>query len=1112
MSYTAFGLMDRPLNPSGLPSVRKRYSAVGMERELGDIDKVVSAFLRGRDNLLAVVVGPYGWGKTELLDAAQELIEGKGIKVIRLSLSIGLDFNIMSKIIEAKRGNEYLVVMLDEADELTRLVSISGGINDEVKKLVISIGTIIRAVLEPRNYAHQLGLNPEDLSGIMMIAAFTPHLYYNILKNNLPDVFDITRGRVYREIVIDDRFPYWLYEAVIINRFSAYSTPNREELRQSWGGDEFWPLRREFLSFLYLAVKSEEGDTVTPRNMIKLTAKLLDKTIEIGKPLDASIFASFLAEEVNWINLDLLRELLDTYRDLSLLLLSGVPIPLDSLRVSPQSLSVSGMVQEALVIPIDPADSHAVSEVNRMRMMFGMMPIAFKDLRDLSIEYGSYYSSFKGNRVRLSVVLPLDAEEEIKRLGLQYIKTAMLKADIHRSIFRRKEGAVLSDVEPIMRELAHDGITAILRHMVRLMSGSAQLSAQSNIALNVSEQALDARLGYVGIEWDPAMEKLISETILKGEIRLNQSPRAIDGLILVVVSQSMLTKELDESLRRIVSRLQWKGIYPVDKHVLVLPMGSDQIDEARQLIMGLAIMGKPNPPNEYRIFIEKARSFLDKVNSFREELRSELLRYTIGIRRRESKRESIRHIIEQWISGDARDLPDSFKCGEKPCVSIVERVVLDYLNKMERPVTQRELESIIASILPVQLWREFREGDLIQLMRMRGLLIQVNERIQPISSQSFRAGIDDLCRRLDDLSKSYGEERAIIEEGNWKIQVKLPGSGEFMRRISKLRDDCKVLGASMKPSEDELKKYASILLSVDDLEEEMEESRRTLNSELENAKLLLGACSGVLSNLRTELERYSSLVPPSVMDVLKSKAEELTSIIDESISKLSDASLDDALKALESLESNSREEASRILEMAKSVSSIYSLLQNYNSTLSSIESLSKLVEDWSPTVDEIDMDEVVSDLTRLVEMGDINQLNTVYSDLSAKARQVRGFLMTGIEKARDMVAKYDNAAKWLEAKAIARTQMLMLNQVDQDLADQLERIIKAKTEIDAKLKEVAIKVNVPPQLIRFIAFKGPNVGIDEIEAGKALGLESQQVINYLEVLWRAKLVEKKYVS
>ncbi len=1112
MSYTAFGLMDRPLNPSGLPSVRKRYSAVGMERELGDIDKVISAFLRGRDNVLAVVVGPYGWGKTELLDAAQELIEGKGVKVIRLSLSIGLDFNIMSKIIEAKRGNEYLVVMLDEADELTRLVSISGGINDEVKRLVINMGTIIRAVLEPRNYAHQLGLNPEDLSGIMMIAAFTPQLYYNILKNNVPDVFDITRGRVYREIIIDERFPYWLYEAVIINRLAAYSTPKREELRRSMGGDELWPLRREFLSFLYLAAKSEEGDTVTPRNMIKLTAKLLDKVIETGKPLDVDTFTLFLAEEVDWIDLALLREFLGTYRGLSQLLLSGVPIPLDSLGVSPQSLSVSDIVQEVLVIPLDPADSNIMGEVNRMRMMFGMMPIAFKDPRDLSIEYGSYYSSFKENKVRLNVVMPLDAEEEVKRLGLHYIRSAMLRVDIHRSIFKKKEGTALADIEPIMRELAHDGITAILRHMIRLMSGSAQLGAQSNMALNVSEQALDARLGYVGVEWDSSIEKLISETIMKGEIRLGQLPRAIDGLVLVVVSQSMLTKELDESLKRIVSRLQWKGIYPVDKHVLVLPIGSDQIDEARQLVMGLTMMGKPNPPNEYRIFIEKARAFLDKVNSFREELRSELLKYTIGIRRKESKRESIRHIIEQWISGDARDLPDSFKCGEKPCISTVERVVIDYLSKMEKPVTQRELEAIISSILPVQLWREFREGDLIQLMRMRGLLIQINDKIHPISPQSFRAGIDDLCRRLNDLSRSYGEERTTIEEGNWAIQVKLPGSGEFMRRISKLHDDCKVLGASMKPSEDELKKYAGILLSVDDLEEEMEESRRTLDNELGNAKALLSACGDVLNNLRVELERYSSIIPSSIMEILASKAEELTSIVNESISKLSDASLDDALKALESLASNSREEASRILEMAKSVSSIYSLLQNYNSTLSSIESLSKLIEDWSPTVDEIDMDEVVSDLARLVEIGDIDQLTGVYSDLSAKTRQARGFLMTGIEKVHDIVAKYNNAARWLETKAIARTQMPMLSQADQDLADQLGRIIKAKMEIDAKLKEVAVKVNVPPQLIRFIAFKGPNVGIDEIEAGKALGLESQQVINYLEVLWRAKLVEKKYVS
>ncbi len=169
MSYSAFGFVDRPpLNPSGLPSIKRRYSAVGMERELGgEVEKVLSAFLQGQDNILAVIIGPYGWGgKTELLDASQELIEGRGgIKVVRLSLSIGLDFNIMGKILDAKRGSKHLVVMLDEADELTRLVSISGGINDDVKKLIVNMSTIMRALLEPRNYAHQLGIDAADLSG-----------------------------------------------------------------------------------------------------------------------------------------------------------------------------------------------------------------------------------------------------------------------------------------------------------------------------------------------------------------------------------------------------------------------------------------------------------------------------------------------------------------------------------------------------------------------------------------------------------------------------------------------------------------------------------------------------------------------------------------------------------------------------------------------------------------------------------------------------------------------------------------------------------------------------------------------------------------------------------
>ncbi len=57
----------------------------------------------------------------------------------------------------------------------------------------------------------------------------------------------------------------------------------------------------------------------------------------------------------------------------------------------------------------------------------------------------------------------------------------------------------------------------MLKHLIRLISGSAQLGAQGNMVINVSEQSLDARLGFVGIEWGgPAAERVMDEVVLRG--------------------------------------------------------------------------------------------------------------------------------------------------------------------------------------------------------------------------------------------------------------------------------------------------------------------------------------------------------------------------------------------------------------------------------------------------------------------------------------------------------------------------------------------------------------------------------------------------------------------
>ncbi len=94
--------------------------------------------------------------------------------------------------------------------------------------------------------------------------------------------------------------------------------------------------------------------------------------------------------------------------------------------------------------------------------------------------------------------------------------------------------------------------------------------------------------------------------------------------------------------------------------------------------------------------------------------------------------------------------------------------MLDYLSRAGgRQATQRELESIIAAILPVQLWREFREGDLIQLMRMRGgLLIQVGDKMLPISSQSFKLESTPCVRNW--MASSHRMERS---RSLWRLGI-----------------------------------------------------------------------------------------------------------------------------------------------------------------------------------------------------------------------------------------------------------------------------------------------------------------------------------------------------
>jgi len=55
--YSKFGFVDRPLNPSGVPPIERRYSPVGFEGELVRVRSAINSFLRGSDKTLSRLIG-----------------------------------------------------------------------------------------------------------------------------------------------------------------------------------------------------------------------------------------------------------------------------------------------------------------------------------------------------------------------------------------------------------------------------------------------------------------------------------------------------------------------------------------------------------------------------------------------------------------------------------------------------------------------------------------------------------------------------------------------------------------------------------------------------------------------------------------------------------------------------------------------------------------------------------------------------------------------------------------------------------------------------------------------------------------------------------------------
>lgn len=683
-------LLDSPFNPSGVTHVHRLHRALGFEKELRQVVELFELLARTRNNILAVVVAPYGYGKSEFLDEVQLEARSRGLTTVRVALSHSFKGELL-KSLELKQRGAPLVVLVDEADELSRLAAMHklGALSsDEFRQAVMDLASVVRALLEPRNYPHILK-EPDRYDKILVITALTPQVYYTILKNIVPDVFDITTGRVYREIVLDTRFPFWLFLEVVASRLDAYVKTERR--------DKFWPFTLHELAALYnIALKKGE---VSPRYLLKLAARLFELKNRGGGLGDLAAEEGVEVQD---------KELVEYA-------LSGIPVK----EIDEKYLNI---FKKIYLYKIPFKDKEAINILNNYLRLRGK-EIDPLDEKNASYEPNLYYTMVENGELWIY----LASGDRIKELeeysaGEAYIIEDIIAKETERDDIVRLNKELLDKLQDpnsftneIERILELNGIRT------RLCCGKAiwynNLGFRELILLIYLEREND----LINIK------NIINKIIIDGSIE----SYPIDYVIGYIFSNTLLTEEIEDALSPLF-KISWKNSYIdlSEKYLFLNIYGADKLDKLKMKIIKYQVnkvLGKEVEP------LELAESL--RLN--RERARENVLKYTLALKRGKERKEiALLKAAEQLISGQAPDGMTAFP-----------RIVDILLRRIEGEIHERELKSMIARLFPVNLWRDLREDDLIALMVYTSHLVPKGDKIY------VKFNTEDARRYLGELYK-----------------------------------------------------------------------------------------------------------------------------------------------------------------------------------------------------------------------------------------------------------------------------------------------------------------------------------------------------------------------
>jgi hypothetical protein len=811
-----YAFVDLPFSPSGVTHLVRLHRSVGFERELQEVAEVLKVAKEGNNNVLAVVVAPYGWGKSELLDEIETYAAGEGFDVVRTALSLEGEFTIE---VAAKKRDKPMLVLIDEADEISRIAAAHklGALSDErFVKLVQKVTTYIRALLEPRSYRHLLG-DPERFNKIVIVVAVTPQLYYTILKNVVPDVFDITSGRVYREVVLDTRFPFWQFVETVKQRLLAYSSQERLKNVESGEVDPLSPFTLHELAAVYHLAR-RKGE-VAPRPLMKLVARLFQLKKE-GRRL-----AHLLREE--GVDPDLDDEVLEQA-------FAGVPYA----EKTPYS-------REVYLYRVPYEDKEALSVLREYAVMRGK-DLDLKDVKNLSYEPYLYFTLLEQGRLFVYMA----AEEEL-RLDQYLVGRRYLVSDDVARLVGWDEVQTVAAVAREMSQRLENPLTLLeeVEHLIgvdgiRLRFCCGHVNWHNNMGI---------REAYVYIHVDredelkkavEGVENVVSQGAVNGYV--------VDYVNVFITSRVLLTETVHSALAPLMSAY-WKRLYPelASNYVTLQIYGADKFEKLKHELVRRAVdkllKREAKPPE-----------FVDALRLGRERARENLLRYTLALRRGKEKKQVA--LIKAAEALDEGQVVEGLRTYRQ-----IEEILL---NAFEESIHEKELKSLVNLLFPTNLWREMKEDDVVELMKLRGVVVPAGDRLYKYREDLARRYLADILRQIEALSEVSVEKQTPL------------GVVKLTRTLGTAPID-----TSFRDRRTYAKTLREALQRLLEAEERFKEAREELEKEAEDKAKLLKRISAVLEKYpqRSKFIELGRLEERDVKreEAIAQKAEEALKIWNE---------------------------------------------------------------------------------------------------------------------------------------------------------------------------------------------------------------------------------------